>query len=269
MHEAGHPGPCPSPGAEPSENGSANPSVAEEASIAPSGYARHDGPVAAMGQLAAAVAQSLNPPLTSLLIGSEATARWLERPDPDVSEALESLGMIRVAGHRAARITRVLQALLRQPPPRFSVVLLSDVLDDVLSASATTLRNRRVKVVDLRQPGEQAVLADPALLHQAVVHLVANALEAMVSTPVEDRRLVIETREEAGAVVLSIIDNGPGLSPDVQLRMFDPFFTTKPEALGMGLAVTRAIVEAHGGRLIATSRAGHGACLSFGLDRTA
>ncbi|SPC08025.1 trifunctional serine/threonine-protein kinase/ATP-binding protein/sensor histidine kinase [Cupriavidus oxalaticus] len=221
-----------------------------------------------MGTLAASIGHEVNQPLTAIVATADASVRWLKRPQPELGEALEGLAFIRQHALRAADIVRALRALARQAPAVLAPLSPDDVLREVLVMVRPELDAHNVRAVTRLAAGATQVEADRVQLQQVVLNLVTNALDAMSGTPAEQRELLVASWREQGdeeMVVVSVQDHGAGIAEDVLPRVFDAFFTTKDDGMGMGLAICRSIVEAHGGTLVARRRRSGGTEFVFRL----
>lgn len=220
---------------------------------------------AAMARYAASLAHEMNQPLASILTHADATLRWLDRPQPDIGEAVSALEHIRAAAQRAAGIVAALRALARQAPPDRTPWRLKAIVEDTLRLVAGELGACRITVVDRLAGEPDTVLVDPVQIRQVLVNLIANAVHAIGERANSDGRIVLETNHAGGAVRLAVTDNGCGMDDDLLAQIFQPFFTTKRSGMGVGLAICRSIVEAHGSRLDAVSTPGEGSTFSFSL----
>ena len=165
---------------------------------------------------------------------------------------------------RAAEVIRGLRALARKSGPQLTRLDIDDVIGQVLAISRGELLRHDVVLRTELASGERPVLGDRVQLQQVLLNLMMNSVEAMRSVTERTRELTVSsTLVESGSVLVAIEDTGTGLDPAVAERMFQPFFTTKPDGLGMGLAICRSIVEAHGGRLWVSPREPHGANVRF------
>ncbi|WP_423372271.1 trifunctional serine/threonine-protein kinase/ATP-binding protein/sensor histidine kinase [Burkholderia sp. LMG 32019] len=217
-----------------------------------------------MGELAASIAHEINQPLTSIVSSVGACARWLRGTPPDLGEALASLDDIRASGLRAADIVRALRSLARQTPPALAPLAIDDLIRDMLRLTATEIDAKQVTLrVDLHCAGIR-VMADRTQIQQVILNLVTNALDAMDGLAAS-RELDIASQAGNGYATVSIADRGAGIDAGIANRIFDPFFTTKSHGMGMGLAICRSIVEAHGGTLEAAPRGDGGSVLTFRL----
>ncbi|SHF67097.1 Predicted ATPase [Kaistia soli DSM 19436] len=219
----------------------------------------------AMGSFAASIAHEINQPLATVVANADAAIRWLNRAEPDLGEAMSGLESIRAAGLRAAGIVKSLRSLAKRAPAAFSPVRLEAVAEDVLRLTSNELETHQVTVVRRMGASRGVVLADPVQLQQVIFNLITNAIHAMEATPLGEKRLVVETTHQEGSICLAISDTGSGIADDMLQRIFEPFFTTKNSGMGVGLAICRSIIEAHGGALEVRSRRGEGTAFSFTL----
>ncbi len=222
----------------------------------------------AMGSFAASIAHEINQPLASVVANADAAIRWLNRAEPDFGEAMSGLESIRAAGLRAAGIVKSLRSLAKRAPAAFSPVRLEEVVEDVLRLTAKDMDTHGVTVVRQFGAPEGVVLADPVQLQQVVFNLITNAIHAMEASAAGEKRLSVETSFAGSSIRLGIGDNGCGIAADVLERIFEPFFTTKEQGMGVGLAICRSIIEAHGGTLEARSRVGEGSDFRITLGLT-
>jgi PAS domain S-box-containing protein len=217
-----------------------------------------------MGELTASIAHEINQPLAAIVTQSEAALRFLDRDEPDLGEVQDALSWIRRDGMRASEVIRGLRALARKSGPQLTRLDIDDVIGQVLAISRAELLRHNVVLRTELASGQRPVLGDRVQLQQVLLNLMMNGVEAMSGVTERMRELsVSSTLAEPGSVLVAVEDTGTGLDPAVAERMFQPFFTTKPEGLGMGLAICRSIVEAHGGRLWMSPRAPHGADVRF------
>ncbi|MDI3286644.1 response regulator [Polyangium sp. 15x6] len=219
----------------------------------------HMNRVAAMSELAASIAHELNQPLAAILSNAQAARRLLQKAPPDVTEALAALGDIVDDDRRAATIIQRMRAMLKKGAPRTDGQDLNELAREVarLVGNDVLLRGATLRL-DLA-PGLPSVRGDGIQLQQVVLNLVVNALDAVADRPPGRRLVVVRTRGDGkDRVVLSVEDSGKGIAPADMERVFEAFYTTKAEGLGVGLAISRSIVEAHGGRLSVENNPGEG-----------
>jgi len=226
----------------------------------------HMNRVASMSELAASIAHELNQPLAAILSNAQAARRLLQKSPPDVDEALAALGDIVDDDRRAAAIIQRMRAMLKKHPPTTHAQDLNELSREVarLVGNDVVLRGATLRL-DLL-PGLPRVRGDGIQLQQVLLNLVVNALDAVSDRAPGTRLVVIRTRSNGkGRVVLSVEDSGKGITPGDMERVFDAFYTTKAEGLGVGLSISRSIVEAHGGMLSAENNPGGGATFQCAL----
>jgi signal transduction histidine kinase/integral membrane sensor domain MASE1 len=226
----------------------------------------HLGRAAVLGELSGAFAHELAQPLTSILGNAEAALELLPADTPGLTEIRDILRDIIKDDVRAAEVIQRLRSMLTQGEIQRRPVDLNQVVREVLALARGDLITRNVSVVTQLDPQAALVLADPVQLQQVLLNLIVNACEAMSGSPLAERRLTIATRQvdEGRAIECSVADCGCGISRADSERIFQPFVTTKKQGLGLGLAICRSIVEAHGGRLWAENASeGCGAIFRF------
>jgi len=218
---------------------------------------------------AGSLAHELNQPLTAMLINAEAGLRFLDRGNAHAAEIRDILEAIVSDGKRAGAIIRGLRAMLRREAgPRASVDL-ADVFTEVLVLMRGELYAHRVQVETRFEKGCVA-LADKTQIQQVAVNLVRNALEAMLDRPGDARRLRLTiARVPAQKLAVAVRDSGPGIAPDKLESVFEPFCSTKEQGMGLGLSISRAIVDAHGGEIRAENNADRGVTFRFSLPAQA
>ena len=220
-----------------------------------------------LGEIAASIAHEVNQPLSAMLTNGEACLRWLARDPIDPAAVRFSVERMIENGRRASAIIARLRSLCAHSIPRPTQVALNDLVTETLTLVAGEISETRVDL-DLDLALDTAhVRADHVELQQVLINLVVNALQALKSVE-RPRRLTIRTSagDSAGGVVLEVMDNGPGLGAEPTERLFDAFYTTKTNGMGMGLSISRSIVERHGGMIVAGNcDGGPGACFRITL----
>jgi PAS domain S-box-containing protein len=219
----------------------------------------HAARVSTLGELTASIAHELNQPLGAIAINCETSLRWLDRPEPNLDEARALTKRSLADARRAADIiARVRQMAARRAPERVSVSLHAVILE-AMQFLQHEVEWRGITVSHLFSSTAPYVLADRTLLHQLIVNLAVNAMQAMAKVGAADRRITVRTLAGDDTTVrCSVEDSGPGIEPDHLPRLFDTFFTTKEGGMGMGLSICRSIIEAHGGRIEADNGGLHG-----------
>lgn len=224
----------------------------------------HASRVRTVAALGASLAHEVNQPLAAVLANAEAALRLLESgKTDDVREALESIVS---DARRAGEIILRARRLVRNQPAQAEVVSPADVAGEVLAFIRTRLRHAGVDAALEGARSKALVRIDPVQLYQALLNLVLNAVEAMEAEPAEHpRRLVLRVESAGDRVRIRVADTGPGAGDEALARMFQTFHTTKTRGTGLGLLVTRSLVEAHGGRLEVARNAGRGLTFTIHL----
>jgi PAS domain S-box-containing protein len=222
--------------------------------------------VMTLGEITASIAHEVNQPLAAVVMSGNACRRWLDADPPNLDEARQAAQRIIDNGNRASDVIRRIRSLLQRQAPEKRSLDVNDVVRDTLALTRSELTRQHVSVRTELQQALPPVLGDHVGLQQVLVNLILNGLDAMVGVTSSPRVLTIRTRADAArGVEVEVRDLGKGLDPEHPNRIFDPFFSTKPGGLGMGLSISRSIVEAHGGRLWATPNEEAGATLHFTL----
>jgi PAS domain S-box-containing protein len=220
----------------------------------------------AMGELAASIAHEVNQPLAALVTNADAGLRWLNGGQPNIAEARESLRRISRDANRASEVIARIRAFLGSAEPRKRELELDETLREAAALVQSEAHAKGVSLVVTPAPGLPPVVADPVQLQQVILNLALNALEAMEMITGRAKAVELSTdRYRPDELRVSVKDNCRGLELQHAEKIFDAFFTTKANGLGMGLAISRSIVEAHGGRLWATRNVGPGATFQFTL----
>jgi len=226
----------------------------------------HIGRVSALGELTASLAHELNQPLTAILSNAQVAERLLAAAAPNLEEVREILRDIVTDDRRATEVIRRLRALVKKGDLEFAPLDLNELIREVARLMQSDAISRGISL-SLELAGDlPTVRGDRVQLQQVVLNLVLNGLDAMHESGAGQRTLIIRTaRNVADAVAVSVQDAGTGIDEKNVDQLFHPLFTTKPEGLGMGLAIARTIVDAHGGRLSAANNVTAGATFQFSL----
>jgi PAS domain S-box-containing protein len=226
----------------------------------------HVGRVSMMGQLASALAHELNQPLGAILRNAEAAELFMENESPDLDEIRAILADIRKDDQRAGSVIDRMRALLKRRDLETRPLGLGELVGDVASLARADAASRQVKLdVDVAG-GLPLVRGDRVHLQQVLLNLVLNGMDALNGVSPQDRCVSVTARLDGTQTVeIAVSDTGHGIPADKLAHVFDPFFTTKPNGIGMGLPISRTIVEAHGGRLWAENNNGGGAAFRFTL----
>jgi len=222
--------------------------------------------VTTLGELTASIAHEVNQPLAAIVADANASLNWLTTATPDLDSVREALHAIVKDGHRAADVIQRTRQLAARTGPQKVRLDVNDVIRDVVPLIGTEVRSHAVSLrLDLAS-ALPPVLADRVQLQQVLINFVMNAIEAMASVEDRPRQLVIRSRPHEGDhVLVAVQDAGIGIDANGADQLFSAFFTTKPGGMGMGLSISRSIIEAHGGRLWATPNPTHGATFHFAL----
>ena len=228
--------------------------VAEEALTRTRSELAHMARVTTLSALTASIAHEVNQPIAAIITSADAGLRWLTRDQPDLQRACEAITRIQEDGTRAGQIISHLKAFYRKDvSPERAPVSANDVVREMLLLLRSEA-DRHSVVMRTQLPADlPLVRADRVQLQQVLMNLMLNGMEAMGERGGE---LTISTRREPGAVLVSVSDTGPGIAPERVEKIFSAFYTTKAGGTGMGLAISRTIIESHGGRLWATGNPG-------------
>jgi len=222
-----------------------------------------------VGELATSIAHEINQPLAGVVTNAAAGLRWLSAETPDIQEARESLELIARDGNRASAMIRRIREFLKKESPQTTLLDVNEVIREAAVFAGSELQKRQVALRMEFSSELPRLRGDRIQLQQVVLNLIMNGAEAMGSTE-GIRELLVTTRKSAGGdVIVAVRDSGPGISPADMLRMFDAFFTTKPTGMGMGLSISRTIIEAHGGRIWVALNDGPGLTVQFDLPAEA
>ncbi len=240
--------------------------TAEEAASSAQRELAHAARVLSMGELATSIAHEINQPLAAIVTNGNACRRWLEREPPELREARASVEHIIRDAYRASDVIRRVRKFSTKEMPARSSLDLNDVIREVLAFTQDEIRREEVEVQTRLLEPLAPVVGDRIELQQVVLNLVMNSVEAMRAVLDRPRCLSItSTHPQSDLLQVCVRDNGVGVSPDDLPRLFAPFYTTKMNGMGLGLAISRRIIEAHGGQLTATPGPVNGLILSFRL----
>jgi PAS domain S-box-containing protein len=222
--------------------------------------------VTTLGELTASIAHEVNQPLAAIVTNGAACLRWLRPERPNLDEARGAVEGMISDGHRASEVIHRLRALCRKTDPQKAKLDINEVIDEALLLVQREVRDHRVSLQRSFSPALTPVLGDRVQLQQVIINLVMNGMEAMATVTDRPRDLLIGSNQHAADQVLVMVqDSGVGINPEGVDRLFSSFFTTKPDGMGMGLSISRSIIEAHDGRLWATRNIGPGATFQFTL----
>jgi PAS domain S-box-containing protein len=226
----------------------------------------HVARVTTMSEMASSVAHELNQPLAAIIANAGACTRWLAKKPSNLQEANQAIADIVRDAERASEVIARVRRFVQRRALQLAALDLNAVAREAAALAEPDIRRHRVSLSIAETPGLPHALGDRVQLQQVILNLLKNAVEAM--DPITDRSRTLELTvcaDDAHAVCVAVRDSGTGIDSSQRERIFDAFHTTKPSGLGMGLAISRSIVEAHGGRLWATANEYHGETFRFTL----
>jgi PAS domain S-box-containing protein len=219
--------------------------------------------VSMMGELTASIAHDIKQPITAAVLNAKASARWLDRDVPDLTESLAATSRMVADVTRASEIIDRVHSLYRRGTPKWQPVDLNALIREMIGLLHDAATRNSVSIRTELDATLPAITADRVQLQQVLMNLMLNGIEAMADTGGELN--VSSSRIEGDQLLITVNDSGCGFSVDERKRLFEAFFTTKPQGTGMGLSISQKIIELHGGRLWATANTGRGATFQFSL----
>jgi len=215
--------------------------------------------------MTASIAHEINQPLSGVVSNGEACLLWLAADSPNLEEAREAARRIVRDGTRAGEIISRIRGLVKKSPPPKTKLDLNETVREVIALLVAETKRRKITIQTGFAEALSPVVGDRVQLQQVVLNLVMNAMDAMRDT--DSRRLLITTsNSESGHVCVAVQDTGVGLDPNNLTKIFDPFYSTK-SGMGMGLSISRSIVQSHGGRIWAAANQDAGVTVQFTLPR--
>jgi signal transduction histidine kinase len=228
----------------------------------------HVARVSTMGQLASALTHELNQPLGAILRNAEAAEIFLQRDQPNLEEVRVILADIRRDDKRAGDVIDRMRTLFKRRSLATSRLDVRELVEDTVALAQPDAEARQIQLITQMSPQLPAVEGDRVHLQQVLLNLILNGMDAMNTIPKSRRLLVVRVGEaKGGNLQVAVSDSGTGIAPDAAVHIFEPFFTTKPDGMGMGLAISRTIIEAHGGDIRMESNALGGTTFTFTLPR--
>jgi C4-dicarboxylate-specific signal transduction histidine kinase len=221
--------------------------------------------IAAAGALTASIAHEVSQPLATVLANGFASQRWLAMKPPCLDEVREAVEQIVREADRASKVITRIRDLLGKKPLQPVIVDVNETVLQVLALAARELRRHGVAVHTEFAPSLPPVLGDPIQLQQVILNLVTNGVDAMSSISNRPPGLFIRSARDPMGVLVQVRDSGTGFESHLAEKLFEPFFTTKPQGLGLGLSISRSIIEAHGGSLWASAEDSYGSVFQFTL----
>jgi PAS domain S-box-containing protein len=222
--------------------------------------------VTTLGELTASIAHEVNQPIAAVVTNAGAGLRWLAAQPPDLEEARQTLHRIIKDGNRASEVIGRIRALVKKAPARKDRLDINETVLEVVALTRSEAERNRVSLQTRLAKDLPRIPGDRIQLQQVILNLIVNALEAMSGESAGPRGVLISSEKDGSkSVIVAVRDSGAGLGSVSLEQLFDAFYTTKPDGMGMGLAISRSIIEAHGGRLWATPNVPQGAVFQFTL----
>lgn len=222
--------------------------------------------VMTMSELATSIAHEVNQPLAAIVTTGDACARWLSLDPPNLVRARESVARIIAEGSRASEVVKRIRGLSKKTTFQKSLLQVNDLIHEVIALLDAELAKNKVRLRTDLDPKLPLVFGDRVQLQQVILNLMVNGIEAMNDVANQPRTLSLKSQKvDPDRVQVSVQDCGCGFESGQVEQLFEAFFTTKPGGIGMGLSISRTIIESHGGRLWATANTDHGATFQFAL----
>jgi signal transduction histidine kinase len=222
----------------------------------------HINRVSTLGEMAASLAHEIKQPIAAAITSANSCIEWLVHEPPNLDRACAAAGRIDKYGNRAAEIIDRIRSLYKKSPPRRELVDVNGIIQEMLTLMNGEATRSPITMRTELAPELPKIMVDRVQLQQVFMNLMLNAIEAMTDSGGE---LTVTSELQDGQLHFSVSDTGVGLPMEKMDQIFSAFFTTKPQGSGMGLAISRSIVESHGGRLWATANDGRGATFHFTL----
>jgi PAS domain S-box-containing protein len=239
---------------------------AEEALRQAQGELAHVARVMTMGELAASIAHEVNQPLAAVIANANASLRWLAATTPNLYEARDAVSRIVRDGNRASDVIGRIRALVKKGDTEKALLDIDEVIQEVVSLTHSEIQKSGVVLKLNLASGLPRLLGDRIQLQQVILNLAMNGIEAMNTVTDRSREMFIRSSQnESDQVLVAVQDSGIGIDPQNLEKIFNAFYTTKSQGMGMGLAISRSIVENHGGRLWAVPNDGPGTTFQFTL----
>jgi C4-dicarboxylate-specific signal transduction histidine kinase len=224
----------------------------------------HVSRVTTMGELVASIAHEVNQPLGAIVTNGHACVRLLSREVPDLDKSREVIGRMINDGMRASEVIKRVRDLLHKAPTEKTPLNINEIIQEVIELVSSDIRRSKVELLAELAADLPTIVGDRIQLQQVILNLIVNARDAMSEAQANPRELLITSRQnKSGEVVVAVQDSGKGLAANDAEQIFEPFFTTKAEGMGLGLSISRRIIEEHGGTMWATSNEPRGAVILF------
>jgi C4-dicarboxylate-specific signal transduction histidine kinase len=222
--------------------------------------------ITTIGELTASIAHEVNQPLAAVVANADACVAWLALQTPDLTEARAAAERATQGATRASEVISRIRSLINKAAPETVQVQLNDIIEETVALVDGQASRNNVAMVLKLMPDLPVVRGDRIQLQQVILNLMMNGIEAMSAVAGRTKRLTLHSRvQDDGHVLVGIEDSGIGVNAELMGKLFEPFFTTRAQGIGMGLPISRSIIEAHSGRLWAESTLGHGSVFQFTL----
>jgi C4-dicarboxylate-specific signal transduction histidine kinase len=228
----------------------------------------HVARVTSLGVLTASIAHEVNQPLAAIVTNASTCLRMLGADPPSIEGASDKARRVIRDGHRAAAVVTRLRALFTGKEATTETVDLNEATREVIALSASELQKSRITLRQELCSDLPLVMGDRVQLQQVILNLLLNATDALRAVEARPREIVLRTERAADGVRLSVQDSGVGIEPQAAAQLFEAFYSTKQGGMGIGLSVSRSIIESHQGRIWAEPNDGHGATFTFALPGT-
>ncbi|MEI9978593.1 MAG: ATP-binding protein [Edaphobacter sp.] len=222
--------------------------------------------ITTIGELTASIAHEVNQPLAAVAANADACVAWLSRAHPDLVEARAAAERAAQGATGASEVIARIRSLITKTTPEKSAIQINQIIEQTVALAAAQASVNNVTIELELSPDLPHVFGDSIQLQQVVINLLMNGIDAIISTTDRLRTVAIRSKFQNGSqILISVQDSGIGVNPEVMNRLFEPFFTTRSNGMGMGLSISRSIIEAHGGRLWAESDGSTGSIFYFTL----
>jgi C4-dicarboxylate-specific signal transduction histidine kinase len=218
----------------------------------------HVGRLSILGELSASIAHEVNQPLSAVVANANASLLWLEHAPPNLEEARQALARIVRDANRASAVMVRVRRLAKKRRTQDAFFDANEMINDTVALVRHDASQKGIRLRVQLAPELRPIFGDRIQLQQVVLNLIVNAIESMEAASGPRELQVGSAATPGGGTILTIADTGTGLGADALKHLFEPFFTTKPEGMGMGLTISRSLVEAHGGRIWASPNSPHG-----------
>jgi signal transduction histidine kinase len=240
--------------------------ASEAAMYAARAQLAHISRMTTLGELTTLIAHEINQPLAAIVTNGNACLRWLQRKPPNLPEAKQAVERVVESGERASNVIVRIRDFAKRSHHQREWLDINRAIREIIGLTAAEIQQNRISLRTRFADDLPLVLADRVEIQQVVLNLILNAVEAVAAGAGGARDVLVSTsRDTAGGVHIAVRDSGGGFDSKKGEQLFEPFYTTKPEGMGMGLAISRSIVEAHGGRISATPNVPRGAIVQLTL----